>query len=99
MKRKTAIDWSALIAEYQKSGITVEEFCGRKNIHPSNFYRNRKKYQSSDSALVQIQVPADRKQESNLSIRIHDYIIEIPNTTDAVLLETTLRILKGLVCS
>jgi hypothetical protein len=42
MGKKKDINWKQFVAEHQKSGKTVVEFCKEKGIHPNSFYSARK---------------------------------------------------------
>lgn len=99
MGKRKINDWPALIAEYKVSDDTVEEFCSRKDIHPNTFYRNKKKYQSNNSALVRVPVKSPIVHQQARRIQINNFILKIPEGVDPKTLETTLRILKDVACS
>ena len=93
-KRKIA-DWSAVLREFEDGNQSVEEFCTQKGIHPNTFYRNRKKYQKSNTALVKIPVKK-YEQHPSVLIQIDNFIVKVPEGVDTETLGITLRTLKEL---
>ncbi len=44
MRRRLGRDfWAKRVAEQERSGLTISEYCRRKNLEPTSFYRWRKK--------------------------------------------------------
>lgn len=63
--RRTGKQISTLLAKYKSSGLSVTEFCERRQIHKSNFYKWISRYQEKSnskkiqrSAFAQVQVTA-----------------------------------------
>ena len=96
-KRKIS-DWLAVVHDYENSNLSVEEFCTKKGIHPNTFYRNRKRYQHSNTTLVKIPVKKQEVWQHSQSIRIQfkNYIVTVPEGVNTETLGITLRILKDL---
>ena len=46
-KKRIKRDWPAVFAEFQRSGMTIKEFCLSKGMPPSLFYRHRKGYSAT----------------------------------------------------
>jgi transposase-like protein len=43
LRRRTADQWQALIGQHAVSGLSLADFCRKKNISPSSFHRWRRK--------------------------------------------------------
>ena len=41
-KKRIQRDWSAIFAEFRRSGLSIKEFCQVQGMSPSLFYRRRK---------------------------------------------------------
>ncbi len=94
MGRRKAINWPAFFSEFESSNISVGEFCKRKGIHTNTFYRNRKRYQGNDTALVRIPLKTGNPQQQALLVQINDFILKVPEGVDRKTLETTLQVLR-----
>jgi len=47
-KQRIKRDWPGVFAEFQRSGMTIKEFCLSKGMAQSLFYRRRKDYADSN---------------------------------------------------
>jgi hypothetical protein len=64
-RQRTQEEWSAVIAEYKVSGLTVREFCRERRTCPSHFSKRMREMEAaqegtSPSAFVRA-VPAPKK--------------------------------------
>ena len=90
------VNWPEILEQYRTGNQKVEDFCREKGIHPNSFYRNRKKYQETE--LVRIPIKSkDQSLSHPLELHVHDFVLKIPKNIDPETLETTLRILKGIL--
>ena len=101
MKRKQ-LDWTRIVEEHKSSGKSVEFFCQEKEIHPNTFYRHRKlmhRKSQTDTVLVNIKYTPEAQEHKPIRVLIHEFTIEIPSGADSLTVESTLRMIKELVCS
>lgn len=96
MPKRKILDWPTTILEYHNSNSTVEEFCTELGIHPNTFYKNRKKYQGTETRLVKLPLKQSPVQPQSLLIQYGDFVLKIPKGVDSGTLETTLRALRDI---
>lgn len=56
-KRYSADQWAAWFEEFDRSGLSVTEFCSRIDVNHNSFYRWRKKLDSTQSSSTDPFVP------------------------------------------
>lgn len=74
-KRKT-INWKAFVAEHQRSGKSVAEFCKEKGIHPNTFYSARKKCKH-EQEFVEIKVTQEEINEKAITLHRKGFEISL----------------------
>ena len=105
-KKRIKRDWPAVFAEFQRSGMTIKEFCLSKGMPPSLFYRHRKDYRTVETskgpALGRgdfIELAPGSFSRRCLSITFGGGIeVSISNDCDRHLLRDIIGQLKGSSC-
>lgn len=62
-RRRTADQWQTLIEQHAQSGLSLADFCRRKNLSPSSFHSWRKKLQPEpgQSGFLELQPRSSAK--------------------------------------
>lgn len=100
-------EWANIIKERVKSGKTINEWCKENNVSPNSYYywlRKVKLLITQTKAPLTPQIvpllPPFREDAQDLSkpliLKIGGITIEIQDATSDVIIERTLRIIKGL---
>lgn len=91
----SADQWTAWLVEFERSGLSVSEFCNRINVNQKSFYRWRKKLQDSTAdsqpQFVNVVLPTTRQVSIELPCGA---IMRVDNQCDALepVLQTLLQL-------
>ncbi len=98
MAKRKKIDWPVIFAEQKKSGQTIAVFCNERGIHPTNFYKNKRKHE--DINFIELKSLSSESKKKTLStgqpiaLKIQDYSIELHEGFNKTLLTELLTVLK-----
>lgn len=53
-KKQGLQEWNKIIGEQEKSGLTAREYCRRRDIGVSSFYRWRQRLSEQDESFIDI---------------------------------------------
>lgn len=80
--KKTHNEWNTLVSEFEKSGVSMANFCGGNNLKPSTFIYWVKKFSSKASVpkLVKLETSqiVNIPQQIQIQIIIGNIKLEIP---------------------
>ena len=89
-------NWPELFEEQKQSGKTISEFCEEKGVHYTSFYKNRKKLRKNNFVEIKQKAPAVKKQGAFLTLRYHDFSIDLEAGYDRQSLTDLIKILRAL---
>ena len=105
-KKRIKRDWSEVFDEFQRSGMTIKEFCLSKGMSQSLFYRRRKDYNAADTAMgpalgrrdfVELKAASSFLRSASISFP-GSIELSISNDCDRELLGAIISQLKGSQC-
>jgi|GEM_PF-6544383 len=80
-KREYTVEqWKEIIADWEKSGVSMNAYCIRNKLHPTSLCRWKKKIQQS--LLPQSSPSPDKKQPVNLEDLLQDFFVPVAKTED-----------------
>lgn len=97
-KKNLAEYWGKEISEWKVSGLTVVEYCHRKNIGRHQFFYWRKKLSRKFNSVEFIEVPRLRPSPvlTPISVKTGRFTVEIKSGFDPADLKQVLRVLVEL---
>jgi len=107
-KQRQRSDWQKIINQWQKSGLSVREFCQQRGISEPSFYQGRRRLRASGIAsgrknsrnpFVEVALPSPPASPDHLEIIwTQPPVLKIHPGCEAELLERTLRCLREQTC-
>lgn len=101
ISHRKALEWKALVHEYERSDITIKEFCRRRQINYWTFreWRKRLAEEQPETELVEI-APIDQPRAGGGSLRLTVGLvtIEIEAPVDEANLTAVLRAVERSRC-
>ena len=104
-KKRIKRDWSAIFAEFHRSGLSIKEFCRVQGMSQSLFYRRRKDYRDSGVPTKPLRrgdfielTPVSSPQRSAAIVFGGRIELSISNDCDRDLLRDIISQLKGTSC-
>lgn len=76
--RRSAQEWTQVIDQFHKSGLSQREFCQREGISPSNLQRWRRHLSANDEAFVELRTTPSREEKSSTSASPWLVELELP---------------------
>ena len=96
-----ALEWKALIQEYEGSGLTIKEFCRRRELSHWTFgeWRRRVAEEQPEAELVEIgAVGQSGRSSGSLRLTVGPVSIEIGTPVDEANLTAVLRAVQRSRC-
>lgn len=99
-KRKSVEEWTALVKEYNSSGLNLTAWCKEKELSKSYFYPHLKKIKSiaaetSEQKWVAIALP-ESVEKSSISLKVGNITLDIKNGFDKEILLNVLSVVMKL---
>ena len=96
MKQYTMDQRHALLAEWQLSGKSVNQFCLDKNLKATTFHGWRKRYKGKPQSLVEVPVKLSKETVKGSSIELQwkSYRIILDTDFDTITLKKLLETLE-----
>lgn len=75
--------WSTMVQEREKSGLSIKSFCKERGINPKTYYYRLKKLReaminTSAPEIVQVDIPSENTQSNpEIVIRVDNTTIEV----------------------
>jgi len=98
-------NWPGVFAEFNRSGLSIKEFCRAQGMSQSLFYRRRKDYSNSDRLTKPlgrgdfVELASASSARRSAAIVFDDRIeLSISNDCDRELLREIISQLKGSSC-
>lgn len=98
---RKALEWKALVHEYERSDITIKEFCRRREVNYWTFREWRRRLADERSAMELVEIaPVDRSRGGSGSLRLSvgPVTIEIDAPVDEANLTAVLRAVERSRC-
>ena len=102
LENKSQIDWTGLIAEQEKSGLSQKEFCNQRGLVLSQFVYYRcsknksKKIQTAESVLKPVKVISKEPPAASGDIRLslpNGFQCSFPCSFDAIQVKRLVEVL------
>ena len=95
MKQYTMDQRYALLAEWQLSGKSVNQFCRDKNLNATTFHGWRKRYKGKPQSLVEVPVklPKETVKGPSIELQWKSYRIILDRDFDTITLKKLLQTL------
>ncbi len=96
MKQYTMNQRHALMAEWELSGKSVNQFCRDKNLKATTFHGWRKRYKRKPQSLVEIPAkqPGETSIGSSIELQWKSYRIKLDRDFDTITLKKLLQTLE-----
>jgi len=89
-------NWTALVREHERSGLSVKDFCAGKHMSVSAFYQHRKKVSEAPTFLPAL--ISDSSEDHKVILRKGEVTIEIPLTASTTVITALLATLSEVPC-
>jgi hypothetical protein len=105
-KKRIKRDWAAVFAEFDRSAMTIKEFCRSQGMSQSLFYRRRKDHNAAEASkgpalgrgdFVELKPVSSFSRSASISFP-GSIELSISNDCDRDLLRTIISQLKGSLC-
>ena len=105
-KKRVKRDWPAVFADFDRSGVSIKDFCLSRGMSQSLFYRRRRDYANSSTPAVPslgrenfIELTPGSASRGSASISFPGQIeLTISNDCDREMLRSIISQLKELPC-
>ena len=68
--RRTASQWQAIIARFEKSDLSGDTFCQRESLGLATFQRWRGRFATRDESFVEMAVPTQAPTSSTWTVEL-----------------------------
>lgn len=69
--RRSVSEWREVFRRFERSGLSIADFCRRESVSPSSFHRWRSKAAPETEPFVELAVPAAAVPDSQ------DWVVEL----------------------